>query len=156
MGGGLHAGERGERDNHHVPVLGRRLCQELLPSVPGGAARSGQYVGGRVPLGCFASDLVDKVVGDHNPWLANQPEALELHRAHQHGAGFSGADDVVEKDGRLIDDAFDRVALIGVGREGGAQAGEASVGAVIGGGDCGVEAPVVFGQQSLAPVGVSV
>lgn len=72
LGRGLHAGEGRERDDDDVPVLGRRLGDELLPSLCGGAAGTGEDVGGRIPLGRFSGDLVDDVVGDHDPGLADQ------------------------------------------------------------------------------------
>ena len=80
----------------HVPVLRGRLCDEQPAPLGVGGRRSGEDPRAGIPLARFADDLVDDVVGHHYPRLVRQPEALELHRAHEDGAGLAGPDDVIE------------------------------------------------------------
>ena len=78
------------------------------------AAEPRSTLGGRIPLLGFAPDLLDDVVGHHDPWLAHQAEAAQLHRRHQHGAGLARSHDVIQQRGGLVDDAGDGVALVEV------------------------------------------
>ena len=98
----------------------------------------------------LAPDLLDDVVGHHDPRLAHQAEAAKLHRRHQHGAGLAGADDVVEQGGGFVDDAGDGVALIDVRGEVIREPGQAQLDAVVAWGAQRVEAPVVLGDQGVA------
>ena len=97
--------------------------------------------------------MLGDVVGHDNPGLADAAEAFKLSRAHEEGAGFAGADAVVEQHSWLIIHPLNSVALIAVGGELGAQSREGAVGAVPVCGDVGVEGAVVS-VDNLAASGV--
>ena len=138
------------RDDHHVPVAGGRLGGQpaaVLGVGPGGADQEPRR---RIPPFRFPGDLFDEVVGNHDPGLFDQAEAFELHRAHEHGAGFPGAHHMVEQHGRLGDDPGHGVALVVVRGEPRRQARQRQVRPVVDGGAEAVEAGVELGDQFLA------
>ena len=136
-------------DDDGVPVPGGTAGHELLAGV-GRRGLSGRHqdVGQRIGLEELGAELFEHVVGDHEGRFGDQTEALHLHARHDHGGGLAGADGVAEQHGRLLHRAPGGVELVGVGYEGGGEAGEGLVAAVPGGEDDGVEQFVVAGGQS--------
>ena len=110
-----------------------------------------QDPGLRVELEELAAELLEHVVGHDDGGLADQAEAAQLHRAHDHLGGLAGADLVEQADGGLVDDAGDGGDLVRAGLEAQRQAGQGQLGVVVGAQHDVVEPPVVGRGQLRWP-----
>ena len=112
-----HQLERGLGHDHQVPVLSRRAGHPSLSLRRSEPGRNRQHPRRGIPLGCFARDLVDEVIGHDQPRFGRPARAAQLHRAHHHRAGLPGADDVVQQGGRRVEHPRHALTLVGVRRE---------------------------------------
>ena len=142
--------EPGVGEDHAVPVAGGAAGHELLAALLGQPLPVGdEQLGCRVELEPLTRELLEHVVGHHHGRLGRHSQPAQLHGRHHHRRRLAGAHHVRQQHPAVGEDAGHGIALVGMGREGGGQAGEAQVGPVVTGDDHGAEQLVVAPGQAL-------
>ena len=106
--------ERAVRDDDGVVIAGRDARHGALAVAGREMILAGdEELGLRIELQEFRAPLFDQMIGHDEHGLLGQTQAAQFHGGGRHGPGLSCADDMGEQRAAALQDAPDRVLLVG-------------------------------------------